>query len=351
MKLAVGRWGGAVVPTAILVVVLFTLASGSAQWLYNLTLVAIYAIAVVGLNVLVGYAGQVSFAQTAFMAVGGYSVAILSVTHGQSPWLGLLVGVALSAAVAVVIGLPLLRLHGHYLTMATFAIAMGTYAYVTAATSLTGGAIGISAVPPLRIGSFSATSARVALVGSCIVLAVAITIGVVLRRSHIGRAWRAIAAREEVAASLGIRVNRYKMIAFVIAAVFAAVAGGLYVDFTSYVSPDLYDATIAVNLFVMLFFGGNGKAFGPAIGAAFVIILPLQFSGLASVQGIIFDCVLLAVILLMPGGLLSKPTSAPIARWLRNRRPPDAAPERQPLLSTGAPVGAGRTENVGGGRT
>lgn len=350
MKTTLQRWGGGTVPVTTLVVVLLVLASGSAQWLYNLTIVATYALAVVGLNVLVGYAGQVSFAQPAFMAVGGYSVAILSVDHGMCPWLGLLIGIVLSVVAAVLIGLPLLRLRGHYLTMATFAVAMGTFAFVNADTSLTGGAIGLSAVPPLRIGSLSATSPRVALVGAWIVLLVAILIGVVLRRSHVGRAWRAIAAREEVAASLGIRVNRYKIVAFVIAAIFAAISGALYVDFTSFVSPDLFDATIAVNLFVMLFFGGNGKAFGPVVGAAFVIILPLQFSWLANIQGIIFDCVLLAVILLMPGGLLSRPTSAPVARWLAGRRQNDTEPDQPPLVAAEMPLAADRADQVGGRR-
>jgi len=337
----VRRYAGPLLVT--LVIVIFYIGNDS-FWIYNLTLVAIYAIVVVGLNVFVGYIGLVTFAQTAFMAVGGYSVAILGVRYGWNSWASLLAGLVLTAVVATIIGVPLLRLRGHYLTMATFALALGTYGYVTGATSLTGGSVGISGAMPLSIGSFSLGNPDTAYVSCWVVLAVVTWIGVRIRRSHVGRAWQTIASREDAGTSLGLRVQRLKVIAFVVSAVFGALGGALYVGITTYVSPDLYDSAIGINLFVMLFIGGRGRTLAPVVGAAVLIVGPQEFSALADYQTILFDCVLIAIILLKPGGLLEPP------KWWRRRRTVDdasAAPESVAAdgeggPGVGLPVGADR---------
>lgn len=291
-------------PLATAVVLLAFYLGNQAFWIYNLTLVATYAIVVVGLNVFVGYLGLVTFAQTAFMAIGGYSLAILTVRHGWNPWAALLVGILLSVLAAAAVGVPLLRLRGHYLTMTTFALALGTFAYVTGATSFTGGSVGISGVPPLALGPFTLSDPRDAYLGCWLAVAAVTWIGVRLRDSHVGRAWQSISSREEAGTSLGLRIQKFKIIGFVLAAAFAAVGGALYVGFTTYLSPDLYDSTIGVNLFVMLFLGGRGRTLAPIVGAAVLILVPQEFSALSDYQAILFDCVLLAIILLRPGGLL-----------------------------------------------
>jgi branched-chain amino acid transport system permease protein len=328
-------------PLIVAVVLLVFFAGDDSFWIYNLTLVAIYAIIVVGLNVFVGYVGLVTFAQTAFMAVGGYSLAILTVRHVWNPWLALLAGMVLAVVAAAIVGVPLLRLRGHYLTMATFALALGTFGYLTGATGFTGGSVGISGVPPLAIGSFSLADPRQAFVGCWILVAVATWVGVRLRDSHIGRAWQTISSREEAGASLGLRVQRYKVLAFIVAAVFGAVGGALYVGFTTYVSPDLYDSSIGVNLFVMLFLGGRGRTLAPIVGAAVIILLPQEFAALADYQTILFDIVLLLIVLFRPGGLLDPP------QWLqrlgrRGDRPATAPPGAPDPTGAPEPVGADR---------
>lgn len=294
-------------PLLTAVVVLAFYLGNDPFWIYNLTLVAIYAIIVVGLNVFVGYIGLVTFAQTTFMAVGGYSLAILGVKHGWNPWLALVAGLVLAAVVAALIGIPLLRLRGHYLTMATFALALSTYSYVTGATSLTGGSVGISGVPQLSVGSFSLADPGHAYLACWVLVAVVTWIGVRLRNSHVGRAWQTVASREEAGTSVGLRVHRLKVVAFVICGVFAALGGALYVSFTTYASPDLYDSTIGVNLFVMLFLGGRGRTLAPIVGAAVVVVVPQEFSSLADYQAILFDVLLILIILIVPGGLLDAP--------------------------------------------
>lgn len=330
-------------PAVCVAVLAVTIAGGSKFWMYNITLVAIYAIVVVGLNLLTGYAGQVSFAQTAFMAVGGYGVAILGASHGWNPWAALVLSVVIAGMAAAIIGFPLFRLRGHYLTMATFALAIGVYAYANGATGFTGGAIGIAAIPPLAIGSLSFAQPIPMLLLAAGLCFAAMGLAVRLRGSHVGRAWRTLATREDVADSLGVPVRRYKLVAFVIAAVMAAISGALYVEYTAFASPDLYDPTIIVNLFVMLFVGGRGRTFGPLVGTAIVLVFPQLFSSLASVQGIVFDLLLLVIILLLPQGLLGagRPArsagtggGAKVAGLVRaRRRPPQAVtPE---TVSTG----------------
>ncbi len=275
---------------------------GSSFWVYNVTLIAIYSIAVIGLNILVGYVGIVSFAQTAFMAVGGYGVAVLSVNDHWNPWLSSVVATVLAGLLALAVGVPLLRLRSHYLTMASFGLAVAVYYFATGA-SFTGGAVGISAVPPLSIGSLSFGNPipMEVLVSAIAVLAMYLVS--VLASSHIGRDWRAIAAREDVAESLGLRVFNRRLWAFVTASMLGAAAGVLYVEATSFASPDLYSTTVMVNLFVMLFIGGRSRTTGPVVGAAVVLLIPELFSSLSGFEGIIFDALLIVIILFFPSGV------------------------------------------------
>jgi branched-chain amino acid transport system permease protein len=308
----------------------------STAWIYNLTLVGAYAIVVTGLNIVLGYAGLVSFAQTAFMAVGGYSIAILSVDHGVDPWVGLIVGMIVAGLAAALIGLPLFRLRGHYLTMASFALAMGVFGYATAAVSFTGGSVGIAGVPPLTAGSFTFSDPKQAYVLVWILVGLCIWAGVRARDSHVGRAWRTIADNEDVASSLGLPVLRFKIIAFAIAGAMAALGGALYVDFTSYANPELYAPAIIVNIFLMLFLGGRGHTLGPIVGAAIVVIVPLQIAGVSDIQAIVFGIALLLLILVLPGGLLDTHSWRALAAPLRRLRK-DVRAEIEAAGSAGGP--------------
>lgn len=287
----------------VIATVLLVLVSGSRFLVYNMTIVAIFSIAVIGLNLITGKAGQVSFAQTSFMAVGGYTIALLTTRYHWNPWLAMTGAAVLSAAAALVIGLPLLRLRGHYLAMGTFALALGTSS-LAAAAPFTGGAIGISGVPPLTIGGFSSVDLVSAYEICWAFCGVALLLFAALNWSYVGRAWRSIALREDVAASLGVNLHGYKTLAFVLAAVLASIAGSLYVATTNFVSPDLYDAGTAILLFVILFIGGRGAMFGPLLGATIVLLGPQLFSGISAWQNAIFFALLLLVIMFRPQGLL-----------------------------------------------
>jgi branched-chain amino acid transport system permease protein len=306
-----------VVAATIAAVVLIPI-GGSRLWIYNMLNVAIFALPVIGLAIVTGRAGQVSFAQTAFMAIGGYGIAIFTTRLGWNPWIGLVLAALIAAVAAVLIGLPMLRLRGHYLAMGTFVLALGTTSFATAATFLTKGAIGISGVPALTIGRVSFFDQRNAYILCWGFVGIALAVYALLNWSYVGRAWRAVALREDVAASLGVNNQRFKTLAFAIAAVMASVAGSLYVSITSFVSPDLYDSGVGINLFVMLFIGGRATMFGPIVGAMIVTLGPQVFSGIAEWQQIIFLVILLGVILFMPNGLLGVGTPLPKS-WRRLR--------------------------------
>jgi branched-chain amino acid transport system permease protein len=276
---------------------------GSRLAVYSLTVTALYASVVVSLNLLLGLAGQASFAQTTFMAIGGYGSALLTTRLGLDPWLALAGAAGLALVFAFVIGRPLLRLRGHYLSMATFALALGTYAFANAAEPLTNGTIGISGVPPLALGGFVLADPLSFFVLSWLFVAVVMLGATLLANSHIGRAWRALATNPEIAAALGIDVPHYRLLVLLIAAVVASVGGSLYVEFTSFVGPDLYDINIIITLFLMLFVGGRGSMVGPIVGAGFLIVVPQFISGLERYQNLVFYVILLALILIRPSGL------------------------------------------------
>jgi branched-chain amino acid transport system permease protein len=301
---------------------------GSRLAIYSLTITALYAMVVISLNLLLGLAGQASFAQTTFMAIGGYGSALLTTRLGLNPWLAILLAAIGALLFAYVIGRALWRLRGHYLSMATFALALGTYSFANAAAWLTNGTIGISDIPPLAIGGITLDDAMSFYVLSWVCCGVVLALALLLANSHIGRAWRALATSPEIAAALGIDVPRYRMLVLMIAAVIASVSGSLYVEFTSFVGPDLYDINIVIMLFLMLFVGGRGSTVGPIVGAGFLIIVPQLISGLERFQNLVFFSLLLALILVRPSGLFGAVDNAIILRrllpnraWFPNARP------------------------------
>ena len=304
MKLSLARVGDISTLSLSLAAVLVTVLTGSQFWLYNLTLVAIFGIAAVGLNLVLGLAGQVSFAQTTFMAIGGYGTAKLTTQAGMDPWLAILLPAIGAGLFATLLGLPLLRLRGHYLAMATFALAIGTNSFASGDVGLTGGATGISAVPPLSIGGTQLSSPSDFLIVSWVALALALLAFFLLGRSHIGRAWRALARGQDVAASLAVPVSRLKIIALVIAGVMGAVAGSLYAQFNVFVSPDFFDLSLIINLFLMVFIGGRGSLTGPILGAAVVVLVPQVFSSVGNWQDVIFFALLLLLMVVLPSGVL-----------------------------------------------
>lgn len=266
---------------------------------------AIYAIFVTGLNFFMGYTGQVSFGQNAFAALAGYASAILTTAYGWSALAALPVGVIGAGVLAVVVGYPTLRLRGHYLAMATLALGLIAYEIAVQWDVVTKGYMGITGIPALGIGKWELASERQSLAALLVVLAAAVWIAARLKASRFGTALAAIAGSEEAAQALGIDVARYKLIAFVVAAVYAAVAGALFVHFVGFVSPEVYGLHMVILGFTMLYVGGIGTVYGPVIGALIISLLPETFRGFKEYQDLAYGAALIVLLIYAPKGLAS----------------------------------------------
>lgn len=290
-------------------------ALGSSDYITTIVgFAAIDAIFVVGLNFFMGYTGQVSFGQNAFACIGGYGSAILCANFGWQPVPALLVAMLLSCAVAALIGYPTLKLTGHYLAMATFALGLITYETSVEWIGLTQGYMGISGIPPLGLGAWSLDSDKQQLVALVLVMLAAIGIAVRLRQSRFGRALGAIAGSEPAARALGINVARYKLAAFVIAAAYASVAGSLFAHFVGFISPEVFGNSMVIATFTMLYLGGIGTTWGPALGAIVVSVLPELLRGLHEMQDVAYTVILIAILIFAPKGVVGS-----LAQWLKNR--------------------------------
>jgi len=312
---------------AVTVLVCVVGGMGSAYTLTVMSQVGVFALATLGLTILVGYAGQISFGHTLFLGLGGYMSALATTTWGLSPLVGVAIGIAASVVAAVVIGWPTLKLRGHYLAMATFAVGLGFYA-VAADTKVFNGFQGIAGIPPMSVlgVEFADVVSRYFLVWAVTMLGVLAAWR--LRRMRFGRSLRMVARDEAAAAAVGIDVHRQKLAAFVASAVFVSIAGSLQVHITPFASPENYSFPVIIQLFVMLFIGGLGSVWGALLGSLIVIGLPELLGGFGNYEPVIYGFLLLAILITRPAGLAA-PLS-PTARHALKRRIGGARVARTP---------------------
>ena len=241
-----------------------------------LIMIMMYATMSIGWNVIGGYAGQVSFGNAAFFGVGAYTTAILLVNFNVNPWLGMLAGCVLSVGLAVVVGYPCFRLRGHYFAIAT--IAVGEIMVVIFTNwDYVGAAVGIY-MPILEesFTNFEFHSSKIPYY--YIILAMllfAIAVSYVIERSRLGYYLRAVKDDPDGARSLGIDIQKYKMIAFSISAVLTSICGTFYGQYVLYIHPSsTMDLMMSIHLCIIALIGGIGKLFGPVIGA--FVFIPLM---------------------------------------------------------------------------
>lgn len=235
-------------------------------------LVFIYALAVVGLNMLMGFAGQVSLGHAGFLGIGAYAVAI-GPSLGVPSWASLLCGAALSGLVAFLVGRPILRLKGHYLAVATLGFGLLVAIVLTNEAGWTGGPDGIT-VPRLVLFGWSLRGSDTWywISGATCVLGFVLALNVM--HSPTGRALQAIHDSEVAALVLGIDVARKKLMIFVISAIYASVAGSYLALFNGHVTPDVAGFLRSIELVAMVVLGGMGSIVGSLVGAAVLVVLP-----------------------------------------------------------------------------
>jgi branched-chain amino acid transport system permease protein len=263
----------------------------------------IYVIMAVSLDLLMGYAGQISVGHASFFAVGAYVSGILTVKYGVSPLPAMMCGAVASAGIAWVTGRPVLALKEYYLAMATLALNEVIVTLIIGMQWLTGGASGLRDIPSFSIFgvSFESHVRYYYVVWSVVVLVILTSLAVV--RSPFGKTLIAIHSDETGARACGIDCAKYKVRIFVLSAVFASIAGSLLAHAMNFIAPDNFGILTSINILVMLFLGGTGTIFGPALGAVFLKVLPELTYTFQDYEILINGLILIVVLLFMRKGL------------------------------------------------
>ena len=270
-----------------------------------LNLIGLYVIVVLGLNLFTGYAGQISLGHAGFFGLGAYGSAILTASYGFPPWPTMILVAIGVSLVALIIGIPTLRLHGHYLAMATLGLNYVVHIIFVQWDEVTGGPSGLSGIPSLSVLGASVNNDMrfYYLVWTFALIALTLCLNMV--RSGVGRGLAALAQDEVAAATLGVDVKRDKIRVFVLSAVFASVAGSLYAHYFSFVNPDTFSIFKSLDLVIMVVVGGMGSIWGTLFGVGFIIILPHWLEFLETYYDIIHGLILVVILLFLPQGFIT----------------------------------------------
>ena len=287
-----------VVLGTLLIVTLPFWASDQYQ-LHLAALVAVYWILIAGLNLVVGFTGQLSIGHVGLLSIGAYGFAILAGKAGWSPYLALLASGTVGGACGLLLGLPSLRLPGFYFAMATMAFAMIVNEFVMANPTLTGGGLGLPV--PSFPNPFDSPVGFYYLVAGLAALVTWLTWNIA--RRMWGRAFISIRDNPVAAQAVGVPVLRAKLAAFVFSGVTAGVAGAVFASLQSYITPDTFVFELSLFFFVCIIIGGRGSLIGPFIGAAVLTALPELVAPLAKLGNLFYGLMLLVVVLVVPEGI------------------------------------------------
>jgi branched-chain amino acid transport system permease protein len=345
-----------VLAAAVLIVAMHLVlaATGRTFYMTQITMSACYALVVIGLCLLMGYAGQISLGHAGFFAIGGYTVAVMT-THNLiawrdapviaplrslgllvqwqdlygneilsfSPWPAFVAAMLLTALIALAIGLPVIRLKGHYLAMATLGFGLIIYRIVLGA-KIFGQADGISNVPAfhlvggLQINGRAPFRVQNYYIAWVVVLA-AMVLALNLVHSRVGRALRSIHQSEEAAHSLGINTYRYKLATFVLSALFAAVGGALLTHYNASIGPSEVTVIKSVRYVAIVAVGGMANLWGAMVMGVLLNFLSLR-GVFGSYDDAVFGAILIGVMLFAPQGLLRMPRLRAAIALLPRRR-------------------------------
>ncbi|HDQ40602.1 MAG TPA: branched-chain amino acid ABC transporter permease [Desulfonatronum sp.] len=272
-------------------------------YLSILTMAGIFAIIVLGLNLLLGFAGQISLGHGALFGIAAYTTAVLTGTYGLPLAVGAVSGVGLTALVAMLIGMPVLKLKGYYLAMATLGFGLIVYIFFNEAIGLTGGPSGFVGIPVLEVFGFVFDSdlSYFYLVWSMV--AVALLTSLNLIHSKYGRALMALHISETAAQSMGINIARHKLFVFVLSSVYAGIAGVLYAHYLNFVAPSSFGFHFSVQLITMVVLGGMASLWGGIAGAVFLTVMPEFLRFYENLEVIIYGLILILCMMFLPKGL------------------------------------------------
>jgi branched-chain amino acid transport system permease protein len=280
----------------------------------------IFTVLAMSLNVIYGYTGLLSFAQVGFWGLGGYTAALTATRLGLGPWVGLLIGAGLCAAVAAALGAVALRLSNHAFVIVSIAFTLLMQLLSQQWIDVTNGPMGIPGLPTLTVGfgesAFALDTPRAYYCAVFVFYVCTLAIMRLVLGSRIGMTLKLIKFDETLARSYGVRVTRWKLFAAAFAAAFAALAGAMQVFFLTIVDPSIFDVYYTQIMLVIVIVGGLGS-FWPVIWAGFALtILPELLRTPNEIRMIEYGVVLIVAVVLFPGGV-----AAVIERWASGRKP------------------------------
>jgi len=266
--------------------------------------IGIHTLLVVGLNLLMGYDGQISLGHAAFFGLGAYTSGILTATYGFNPWLALLLGLVVSGLAALLIGIPALKLRGYYLAMATLGFGIIVYIVFNEAQKLTGGPSGLSGIPSLSLAGFPLNTTRRLYFLIWLTVGLILALSANLVNSRLGRGLRALHDSEAAAQSLGVNTARLKLLIFIWSALYASLAGSLYAYSLNFIAPSSFGFMFSIKLVTMVVVGGMASIWGSLLGAAVLTVLPELLVFFHDYEIVIFGAILMVVVIFLPRGLV-----------------------------------------------
>ena len=274
------------------------------QYLVHVVVLAgLYVILAVGLNLVMGYANQVSLGHAGFYGLGAYVSAVLSVRYGLSPWLGMPIAAVATGALAYVVGIPTLRLTSYYLGMATLGIGVVLQLAFVQLHGITGGSSGLAGILPWDLGPLRFTTSTQHYLLVWVFAGAALWVARNLVNSRVGRVLRALGESEVAAEAMGVDTAAEKRRVFVLSAVYASVAGSLYAHYITVISPEIYSFLFSVVLVLMVAIGGIGLYWGAVVGAVLLTILPEALRKFGDWEVPLYGLALIVVILFLPRGI------------------------------------------------
>lgn len=287
---------------AVCILLLPLLLQGS-YLLHVFVFIGIHTMLAVALNLLLGYAGQISLGQGALYGLGAYMSAILSTRYGIDPWLGMGIAALIVSAVAFIVGFPILKLRGHYLAMATLGLGIILYILFNETVDWTGGPSGFPGIPVLRLGSlaFDNDVANYYLVWFFALITMFCALN--LYQSRVGRALRALSDSEVAARIMGVDAWTLKVKIFAASAFISSIAGSLYAHTMTFIAPASFGFNFSVELLTMVVVGGLGSVFGSFLGAAILTLLPEWLRVFHDLDIVIYGLLLILIMMFMPRGL------------------------------------------------
>ena len=273
--------------------------------IYLMTLMCVYLMAAFGLNLIVGYAGQMSIGQAAFYGIGAYIAAILMTKFGVLFWVVLPIAAVACFAVGLALGFPALRVQHHYLAFATLGFNVLVYLIMRNEENLTGGTFGIANIPRPTLFGYSLDGSLAFFYFAYVSVILLAAVLWWILRSPWGRAFAALRDNPIRAESTGVNITAYTLLAFAIGAACAGIGGVYLTALVNFIEPGQFNLSVSLMMLLAVIVGGSGRFFGPVIGSVIVILLPEWLRDLKNWYLAIFGVAVIVMMIYLPGGLIS----------------------------------------------